>query len=418
MNAFNSAGSLPNPIMPSISVVDFFFPGFTAISTSMQQLLAGDVNSYARLLCGIGVLVLLIRYACHYTIELVDKHFTSTIHVSYYSEAFDMLIAWVSVQPFAQNAYSTLVSVGARERSFYIDYNDHGPQRKSLLFSPYNGSFIFWYNGYPLVFRCFHKDGGKDEISISCIGRSPGILRQLFSDCRSEYLKLSQKKTSVFEPEGKDWRKAKSRDIRPISTVIMDEVKKGAVLKDIEGFLDEKTRSWYANRGIPYRRGYLLYGPPGTGKSSFSLSVAGKFELDIYVLNLSGIDDSRLSSLFANLPSRCVILLEDVDAVGMTRTEGAEVGKQGQASTSKTKSPGGLSLSGLLNAVDGVSSQEGRVLIMTTNHIEHLDEALIRPGRVDKRVFFHLANRDMSSQLFCTIFKQQGGVYTENPVDD
>ncbi|OJD28050.1 hypothetical protein ACJ73_00556 [Blastomyces percursus] len=429
MNAFNS-GSLPNPIMPSISVVDFFFPGFTAISTSTQQLLAGDVNSYARLLCSIGALVLLARYACRYAIELVDKHLSScilpemklfltfeasTIHVSYYSEAFDMLIAWVSVQPFAQNAHLILVSVGARERSFYINHDDHGPQKKSLLFSPWNGSFIFWYNGYPLVFRCFHKDGRKDEISVSCIGRSPAILRQFFCECRSEYLKLSQKKTSVFEPEDKKWRKAKSRDIRPISTVIMDEEQKGAVLKDVEAFLDEKSRTWYATRGIPYRRGFLLYGPPGTGKSSFSLSVAGRFELDIYVLNLSGIDGSRLSSLFAQLPSQCVILLEDVDAAGMTRAEAAE---KDQPSNNHSNPPGSLSLSGLLNALDDVSSQEGRVLIMTTNHIEHLDGALIRPGGVDRRVFFHLANRYMSSRLFCTIFKQQGGVHVENPVDD
>lgn len=48
-------------------------------------------------------------------------------------------------------------------------------------------------------------------------------------------------------------------------------------------FLDPQTRRWYSEHSIPYKRGYLLYGPPGTGKSSFSLSIAGELDMDIYV---------------------------------------------------------------------------------------------------------------------------------------
>jgi len=59
----------------------------------------------------------------------------------------------------------------------------------------------------------------------------------------------------------------------------------------------------------------LLYGPPGTGKSSLSKSIAGHFDLDIYILSLSDTNEARLKNLFAELPSRCVILLEDIDAV-------------------------------------------------------------------------------------------------------
>ncbi|EDN05939.1 predicted protein [Histoplasma mississippiense (nom. inval.)] len=70
------------------------------------------------------------------------------------------------------------------------------------------------------------------------------------------------------------------------------------------------------------------------------------------------------------------------------------------------KSQGNVSLSALLNALDGVSSQEGRLLIMTTNHIERLDDALIRPGRVERKVLFQLADEKMSSRLFCTVFKR------------
>jgi chaperone BCS1 len=81
--------------------------------------------------------------------------------------------------------------------------------------------------------------------------------------------------------------------------------------------------------------------------------------------------------LFSELPPHCIVLLEDVDAAGMGHRDDSDIDQE-------DKSTSAVTLSGLLNVLDGVSSEEGRVLIMTTNHIEHLDEALIRPGRADK----------------------------------
>ncbi|EER42757.1 conserved hypothetical protein [Histoplasma capsulatum H143] len=97
----------------------------------------------------------------------------------------------------------------------------------------------------------------------------------------------------------------------------MDEDKKTAVLKNIKSFLDKQAHSWYTRHRILYQRGFLLYKPSGIRKSSFSLSVARCFELNIYILNLSSINNSRLNSLFAQLPPHCVILLEDINAAGM-----------------------------------------------------------------------------------------------------
>ncbi|KAJ5011816.1 putative mitochondrial chaperone BCS1-B [Colletotrichum sp. SAR 10_99] len=138
------------------------------------------------------------------------------------------------------------------------------------------------------------------------------------------------------------------------------------------------------------------------------MSIAGYFGLDIYVLSLVGINDGRLSPLFAELPQSCVVLLEDVDAVGTTRSRDADTDESdsgSEVSRSSSKPSGTLSLSGLLNVLDGVASQEGRVLIMTTNHIEHLEDALIRPGRADKKIEFQLADADVIRKLFCTVFE-------------
>ncbi|KAL2384082.1 hypothetical protein RJ035_005482 [Blastomyces gilchristii] len=215
MNIFNGAGSLPIHTFPSqISIVDIFLPGFTAISASIRQVLAGNLNS-AHLLCLCGALLLLARYVYRYLTDIVEIHFTSITNVLYYDEAHDMLKTWVSDQPFARKARSSIVSVG------YADDHSNAHAKNPLRFSPYNGSFFFWYGNHLLRLRCEQKDsssGEREEVSVSCFGRSPEILREFFSDCRTEYLKAIQKKTSVFEHRDGEWKKANTRDIRPIST--------------------------------------------------------------------------------------------------------------------------------------------------------------------------------------------------------
>ncbi|KAH9204471.1 hypothetical protein DL95DRAFT_398457, partial [Leptodontidium sp. 2 PMI_412] len=71
------------------------------------------------------------------------------------------------------------------------------------------------------------------------------------------------------------------------------------------------------------------------------------------------------------------------------------------------------SLSALLNVLDGVGSQEGRVLIMTTNHTDRLDAALIRPGRVDMKLELGYTNQDINARLFCALFMRD-----DTPTDE
>ena len=190
-----------------------------------------------------------------------------------------------------------------------------------------------------------------------------------------------------------------------MSTVLFDAETKAALLNDITSFLAQDTREWYTKRGILYKRGYLLYGPPGTGKSSLSLSIAGHFDLDIYILNLASVGDGILASLFSRLPQHCIILLEDVDVATQNRLTDKEAAHSDSSASLIDKQAEGVTLSGLLNALDGVGSQEGRLLIMTTNYIERLDDALIRPGRIDQKLEFRLADTSIINQLFRIVFK-------------
>ncbi|KAK3955078.1 P-loop containing nucleoside triphosphate hydrolase protein [Pseudoneurospora amorphoporcata] len=294
----------------------------------------------------------------------------------------------------------------------------------------------------------FSMSSEKEEISIKCFGRNPWILKELLLEARQVYMKRDEAKTLIYRGTTKGggseptWQRCMARTSRPFSTVILNEKVKKELIDDVTDYLNPATRRWYANRGIPYRRGYLLHGPPGTGKSSLSLALAGFFKMRIYIVSLSSIaaNEENLASLFSELPRRCVVLLEDIDTAGLTHTRedgkvvAVDSGSSSSSSSSNddmvpgqltpgdgtttntTPAPSGrLSLSGLLNILDGVASQEGRVLIMTTNHLKKLDKALIRPGRVDMIVEFGRADKDMTAAIFRAIFAPLEGDEVDTP---
>lgn len=132
-----------------------------------------------------------------------------------------------------------------------------------------------------------------------------------------------------------------------------------------------------------------------TGKTSFITALAGRLGYNICILNLAerGLTDDRLALALSVVPPQSIVLLEDIDAAFPKRDE--EFNKSMQHSSSD------ITFSGLLNTIDGVASSEERLLFMTTNHLDRLDPALIRPGRVD--VIQHVGNAT-SFQVSCKIF--------------
>ncbi|MQL75314.1 hypothetical protein Taro_007679 [Colocasia esculenta] len=183
-------------------------------------------------------------------------------------------------------------------------------------------------------------------------------------------------------------------------TLAMDPEQKRDIIQDLLTFRESKE--YYARIGKPWKRGYLLYGPPGTGKSTMVAAMANFLEYDVYDLELTAVkDNSALRRLLIETTSKSIIVIEDIDCsldlTGKRKREGEKSGgeeedekkKMEAAATGRgDKDDSKVTLSGLLNFIDGLWSACGgeRLIVFTTNHIEKLDPALIRRGRMDKHI--------------------------------
>ncbi len=182
------------------------------------------------------------------------------------------------------------------------------------------------------------------------------------------------------------WNRVQAYAPRSLSSIILKPGEKKQLIQDLQRF--RTTRARYRLLGVPYHRGYLFYGPPGTGKTSLVSALAAEFGMSIYAINLTELNDRTLKSAINEVPENSVILFEDIDCMraGHRRT-GASDQAYGESQQSLAPVAAAVTLSGLLNVLDGFHAPENVVVIMTTNHAEALDPALLRPGRIDYKLF-------------------------------
>jgi chaperone BCS1 len=241
-----------------------------------------------------------------------------------------------------------------------------------------------------------------EQIQFRTLSMDKHLFNDMLAEAKKTALSKEIGKTVIYTSYGHEWRPfGMPRRKRVLSSVILKDDLAERIFNDVSAFL--RNGAWYYQRGIPYRRGYLLFGPPGSGKTSFIQALAGELDYNVCVLNLAerGLTDDRLSHLLSNAPPRSIILLEDVDAAFSSRDVSQS---HGYVDLKLTLRQSMLTFSGLLNALDGVASSEERILFMTTNHIERLDPALIRPGRVDVKHSIDWASDDQIEKMFMRFY--------------
>ncbi|KAL8522721.1 hypothetical protein ACS0TY_012890 [Phlomoides rotata] len=177
------------------------------------------------------------------------------------------------------------------------------------------------------------------------------------------------------------WESVSFKHPSTFDTLAMDPVKKGEIMEDLLDFANGE--SFYQKTGRPWKRGYLLYGPPGTGKSSMIAAMANFLGYDVYDLELTEVQTNiMLRRLLMKTTSKSIIVIEDIDcSINLTD-------RNKKSSSSSGSNENKITLSGLLNFSDGLWSCCGseRIFVFTTNHIDKLDPALLRSGRMDMHI--------------------------------
>ncbi len=366
---------------------------------------------------------------------LARKQLTTSLEVTSKDPAYAWVLQWISSHAGKRSTHLGVETQFARHESGKID--------TKFDFVPGPGRHWFWYGGRIVTVNRERDSSAIDfksgtpweSVTLSTIGRSRDIFTRLLTEAKTQALQKEEGHTLIYtmghaaathepkweyvlvgsetaaRPVGPDLTLCLSvcsvsavlcecvarqfgrpRKRRPLDSVVLADGQKERIVADIREFT--ASQKWYIERGIPYRRGYLLYGPPGCGKTSFIGALAGELHYNICILNVNerGLTDDKLSLMLANAPPRSLILLEDVDAAFVKRDP---------------RMAYNLSFSGLLNTLDGVTSSEERIIFMTTNHVERLDPALIRPGRVDVKEEITHADTRQIERMFLRFFPEK-----------
>lgn len=360
------------------------------------------------------------RYGAH----LVKRRLLVDVEINVKDETYPWFLYWMTLHQRAQlsngasrsathsgkdalkiGVFESLMrrfTPGMHHLSIETEKIEHpnGSVQTQFVLIPGPGKHILRYkNAFFMVDRVretksmdFQMGKPWETVTLTTLYSQRHIFEELFTEAHRLAQQSTEGKTIVYTSRSTIWEKfGEPRRKRPIESVILDQGVKEHIVEDVKDFLD--SGKWYYDRGIPYRRGYLLHGPPGSGKSSFIQALAGELDYNIAILNLSerGLTDDRLNHLLTVIPRRTLVLLEDADAAFSNRRSQTDADGYRGAN---------VTFSGLLNALDGVASAEERILFLTTNHVERLDSALVRPGRVDMTVRIGEATRWQASMLW------------------
>lgn len=411
----------------------------------------------------ISALVVGIASVINLLEPIITQKLLVSIELDELDETFNWVMNWLAQHPYTSQCTNlSVLSRGQYHRgidgffnalfqmTFGMDSNkedlddvhDSELQRETpVLFIPGPGRHYLTHKGYLMWIDYYKENSRESSHSDSSSGRGQvrnltltilntnlfgnkaknverrNLITEIITEARAKYFAQKEDKTTIFCPDRNcdRWEEVVRKNKRPLSSVILpDPDILAELLNDVKQFIS--SRSFYDSRGIPYRRGYLLYGPPGSGKTSTVQAISGELGYDIYMINVSSaqMTDEKLNYLLHQAPRRSIVLLEDIDScVSATNarklldTEEEEEEQFHQGSYGAPQREEKVTVSGLLNAIDGVGAQEGRILFFTTNHVSRLQRALLRPGRIDMKQEIGYTTPNQAKELFLSFYRDE-----------
>lgn len=304
------------------------------------------------------------------------------------------------------------------------------PESKETEFT-YNG-YVFYYTKLSKDDMLYAPSGAVEKknyyIEIWSYYANDDIITNLNNHVINEYAKSKVDEVwrpTLFENTGETWRVTPiTKHNRTLKSVVLKNRENERISNSLFEF--SSTEDWHTERGIPYKKSFLFYGHPGTGKSSAIKAISNEMKRHIHFLNFSMIkNDQEFSKLMGQIKlPETVLVLEDLDCQtdvvmkrkkeNETETESTSIKVQEDVNTEKKleevekkleELKPKLTLSAILNHIDGVYDNHGMVLVITTNHPDKLDPALLRSGRVDERIYFGHCDNEMIFRMFENFYR-------------
>ncbi len=348
----------------------------------------------------LGTILYFLRFLPARALNLITRLAVYSIEVNNNDPAYVWLQKWLSKHTFSKRARHLVVSTNKYREVDDDGYESHerNEDEVNIAYKPDVGRYLMYYKRFPILLsidreRIEERNMYAESLRFTALFRKK-LLKELVGEA-SQCIFSNEKKTiSLYMGKHDYWTIVGEKPFRLLSSLVYPKSLGEGLLNDAKQFLARKT--WYQEMGIPWRRGYLLYGPPGNGKTSLAFALASELKFDIYCLNLagSGVNDDILLSLLNEVPEKSILLIEEIDEAFKKKNKKADKLQQ-------------LTHTGLLNALDGVTSREGRITVMTTNYKECISPALIRPGRADLHIYVGNATTKQAQVMYERFYPTQ-----------
>ena len=255
--------------------------------------------------------------------------------------------------------------------------------------------------GDPMFIQSRGEAGNYEEITLEIMSDISdddkiSLMKKFIKDSIEKYkdnkkLKNTNDKIFLWSYSEGYWDNIKKIRKRKLDTVILDKDIKSEVQKCLDNYDNDDLKKRLNDLGINHKMNLVLSGPPGSGKSSLMYSIASTLDKDIATIdfNNKALSDHAFICATNTIPKDSIFCLEDVDALYIEREK---------------KEENRVSFSCILNFLDGMYSKEDLISIITTNHIERLDKAIIRPMRIDNIIKFTYCSKYQYQVIFKLIF--------------